>query len=132
MRLLSAGIPGLRIGYDPCYAGALELLRTTRAYVAFVADAVAASPEAELVYLDHSLVILAAGDGFDLVGAFHDAGRRVDAYTLRQADDAGVATARRLLELKVDQITTDYPEALGLALSRHACDPSGVLSWRVP
>ena len=100
VRLLAAGVAGLRIGYDPCHMGALERLTASRAYPAFVADALAASPDAELIYLDHALVLAAADDGFDLVAAFHAAGRRVDAYTLPRADAAGLATARRLLALE--------------------------------
>ena len=67
--------------------------------------------DAELIYLDHALVLAAADDGFDLIAAFHAAGRRVDAYTIRRADAAGLAAARRLLDLRVDQITTDDPRA---------------------
>jgi glycerophosphoryl diester phosphodiesterase len=116
VRLLTAGVPGIRVGYDPCHMGAIDRLMASRDYPAFVAAALAASPEAELVYLDHALVLFAADDGFDLVAAFHGAGRRVDAYTLERADAAGLATARRLLELRVDQITTDDAEALHAAL----------------
>jgi glycerophosphoryl diester phosphodiesterase len=116
VRLLAAGVPGLRIGHDPCHLGALERLAASRAYPAFVADALGAAPDAELIYLDHALVLAAADDGFDLVAAFHAAGRRVDAYTLPRADAAGLATARRLLALKLDQITTDDPEGLHAAL----------------
>ena len=117
VRLLTAGVPGIRIGYDPCHMGAIERLMASRDYPAFVADALAASPQAELVYLDHELVLFAADDGFDLVAAFHAAGRRVDAYTLPRADAAGLAAARRLLALRVDQITTDDPEGLDAALA---------------
>ncbi len=117
VRLLAADVPGLRIGYDPCHVGAIERLMASRAYPAFVAEAVAASPHAELIYLDHRLVLFADTDGFDLVAAFHDAGRRIDAYTIQRADAAGSAAARRLLALKVDQITTDDPEGLGAALA---------------
>ena len=63
-------------------------------------------------------MLVAADDGFDLVAAFHAAGRRVDAYTLPRADAAGLAAARRLLALSVDQITTDDPEGLHAALDR--------------
>ena len=113
---LAAGVPDLRVGYDPCHEGAIARLKATRAYPGFVADALAAAPDAELIYLDHSLVLLADDDGFDLVAAFQAAGRRVDAYTIPRADAAGLAAARRLLDLRVDQITTDDPEALGAAL----------------
>jgi glycerophosphoryl diester phosphodiesterase len=62
-------------------------------------------------------VLLAAGDGYDLVAAFHAAGRRVDAYTIRRADAAGLDAVRRLLALRVDQVTTDDPEGLAAALA---------------
>jgi glycerophosphoryl diester phosphodiesterase len=118
VRLLAADVAGLRIGYDPCHQGATERLAARRDYPAFVADALAASPDAELIYLDHALVLAAAADGCDLVAAFHAAGRRVDAYTIRRADAEGIAAARRLLALSVDQITTDDPEGLGAALAQ--------------
>jgi glycerophosphoryl diester phosphodiesterase len=116
VRLLAEGVPGLRIGYDPCHEGAIERLLASRDYFGFVADALAASPDAALIYLDHTLVLTAADDGFNLIAAFHGAGRRVDAYTIRRADDAGIAAARRLLDLRADQITTDDPEGLAAAL----------------
>lgn len=114
--LLSADVPGLRIGYDPCHKGALERLMETRDYASFVTDAVAASPKSELDYLEYRLVLEADRDGFDIIGAFHAQGRRIDAYTVRRADDEGLAVVRRLLELRVDQITTDDPEGLAAAL----------------
>lgn len=116
VRLLSENVPGLRIGYDPCHKGALERLMATRDYAGFVADAVAASPKSELDYLEYRLVLEADRDGFDIIGAFHAHGRRIDAYTVKRADDEGLAVARRLLELRVDQITTDDPEGLAAAL----------------
>ena len=61
-------------------------------------------------------MLFAADDGFDLIAAFHAAGRRVDAYTIKRADAAGLAAARRLLALRVDQITTDDAEGLAAAL----------------
>lgn len=117
VRILTDSTPGLRIGYDPCHKGALERLMETRDYAAFVADAVAASPKSELDYLEYRLVLEADRDGFDIIGAFHAHGRRIDAYTVRRADDDGMAVIGRLLELKVDQITTDDPEGVAAALS---------------
>lgn len=117
VRVLTDATTGLRIGYDPCHKGALERLMETRDYAAFVADAVAASPKSELDYLEYRLVLEADRDGFDIIGAFHAHGRRIDAYTVRRADDDGMAVIERLLELKVDQITTDDPEGVAAALS---------------
>lgn len=116
VRILADSTPGLRIGYDPCHKGAMERLMAGRDYTTFVADAVAASPKSELDYLEYRLVLEADRDGFDLIGAFHAHGRRIDAYTVRRADAEGMAVIERLLELKVDQITTDDPEGVAAAL----------------
>jgi len=115
--LLSAGVPGLHIGYDPCHEGAIERLLASRDFAGFVRDAVAASPAAELVYLEYRLVLEADRDGFDLIGAFHAAGRRVDAYTVRRVDETTLPAVERLLALRVDQITTDDPEGMAGALA---------------
>ena len=114
--LLSANVPTLRIGYDPCHKGAIEALQRTRDYAAFVAAAVAASPKSELDYLEYRLVLEADRDGFDIIEAFHAAGKRIDAYTIKRADAEGMAVIERLLALKVDQITTDDPEGVAAAL----------------
>lgn len=116
VRLLSENVPELRIGYDPCHKGAMDRLLATRDYASFVADAVASSPKAEMQYLEYRLVLEADRDGFDLIGAFHAGGKRIDAYTVRRSDDDGMAVIERLLELKVDQITTDDPEGVAAKL----------------
>ena len=112
VRLLTAGVDGLRIGYDPCHAGAFERLMGTRDFAGFVRDAVAASPEAEMIYLAWPLVLEADRAGFDIVAAFHAEGRRIDAYTIQRADAESHQRVAQLLELRVDQITTDDPEGL--------------------
>lgn len=112
VRLLTEGVEGLRIGYDPCHDGALERLMQSRDFAGFVRDAVAASPKAEMIYLYYRLVLEADRLGFDIVGAFHAEGRRIDAYTINRANAESQPKVARLLELKVDQITTDDPEGL--------------------
>lgn len=116
VRLLSENVPELRIGYDPCHKGAMDRLLATRDYASFVADAVVSSPEAEMQYLEYRMVLEADRDGFDLIGAFHAGGKRIDAYTVRRSDDDGMAVIGRLLALKVDQITTDDPEGVAAKL----------------
>ncbi|WP_421758688.1 glycerophosphodiester phosphodiesterase [Devosia sp.] len=113
---LTDATPGLKVGYDPCHDGALEELARTRDFTGFVADALQASPRAEMIYLAYELVLGAADAGFDIVAAFHATGKRIDAYTINRSNDAGVAIANRLLALAVDQITTDDPEGLSAAL----------------
>lgn len=112
VRLLTEAVDGLRIGYDPCHDGAVDLLMQTRDFTGFVRDAVAASPRAEMIYLAYPLVLEADRQGFDIVAAFHAEGRRIDAYTIQAANAASKQRVQRLLELNVDQITTDDPEGL--------------------
>lgn len=112
VRLLTDGVADLRVGYDPCHDGALERLKVSGDFSGFVRDAIAASPQAEMIYLYYRLVLEADRLGFDIVAAFHAAGRRIDAYTINEANEQSRPLVARLLELKVDQITTDDPEGL--------------------
>lgn len=116
VRILTEAAPDIRVGYDPCHEGALEALATGKDYPEFVARAVAASPRAEMVYLAYPMILAVLDEGFDMIGAFHAAGRTVDAYTIRAVDAETVRDAGRLIAQKVDQITTDDPEGLGKAL----------------
>ena len=116
VRMLTGAVPGIHVGYDPCHKGAIDRLMETRNYAAFVAEAVAASPSSELDYLAWELVLEADKDGFDLIDAFHQRGRRIDAYTIRRVDETTLPIVERLLALKVDQITTDDPEGMAAAL----------------
>ncbi|MEQ1769485.1 MAG: glycerophosphodiester phosphodiesterase family protein [Devosia sp.] len=113
---LASATPGLRTGHDPCHDGALERLSQTHDFAGFVATALADAPTAEMIYLAYQLVLAAADEGFDIVAAFHAAGRRIDAYTIKTADAVTLPIVHRLLALKVDQITTDDPEGLAALL----------------
>lgn len=114
--LLADATPGLHVGYDPCHGASIAKLRADGDFAGFVAEAITASPKAEMIYLHHQVVTMASDRGFNVVAAFHSADRRIDAYTINRADDAGRALAERLLALKVDQITTDDPEGLSALL----------------
>lgn len=114
---LRRATPGLRAGYDPCREDTIAELRRTGDYAAFVQAALAAAPNAEMIYLYHPIVAAADAAGFDMIGAIQAAGKRVDVWTIKEVTDATLALARRLLALKVDQITTDDPVGLEAALS---------------
>jgi glycerophosphoryl diester phosphodiesterase len=116
VRALAAATPGVRVGHDPCHGDAVEQLTITGDFAGFIEAALAEVPDAEMIYLAHDVLLAADDAGFDLVGAIRADGRRVDAYTLRTADPPDVAIAERLLDLKVDQITTDDPQGLAAAL----------------
>lgn len=107
---------GIAVGYDPSDgARGRDMTRSADAD-AFVAGAVAAMPEAVIVYLDWKIVISALDAGVDLISRFHDARREVDVYTLDRSIDGWPLILRRLLSARVDQITTDEPGALGPGL----------------
>jgi glycerophosphoryl diester phosphodiesterase len=105
-------LPAARTGTDPCTRGRIRDLQRTGDVPGFVAATVAAAPGATTVYLDHRVVTGAADAGTDIVAAFHDRGLTVDAYTVPTADGATGPLLERLLDLRVDQITTDDPEGV--------------------
>jgi len=113
---LAAELPRLQIGYDPCDSDSLAKVTQTQDFDSFVANALAASPDAKMIYLGQKLVLFALDHGYDLVAAFHAAGRRIDAYTIRTVDEGSLKMIEQLLALEVDQITTDDPEGLWQAL----------------
>lgn len=115
--LLAGETPGLRTGYDPCYGDSLARLQASGDFAAFIAEALATAPDADFIYLAYDIVLAAADAGVDIVAPIHAAGRRVDAWTIRTVNPTTLAQVERLLELKVDQITTDDPEGLLAALS---------------
>lgn len=114
--LLANASQMLKIGYDPCYGDSLERLRATKDYKSFISDALRTAPNAEMIYLHHQIVLAADEAGFDLIGAVHAAGRRVDAWTINTVNSTTISQVNRLLQLEVDQITTDDPEGLAAAL----------------
>lgn len=116
--LLANSAPNLRTGYDPCYGESLTRLKATGDFKTFIDDALKTAPDAEMIYLAYDIVLAADAAGFDIVAPIHAAGRRIDAWTIRTVDDTTLPKVRRLLALKVDQITTDDPEGLKAALEK--------------
>lgn len=112
-----ADASGVGVGFDPCHSSAMLELAASRAYDAFVAEAVAAVPEARIIYLHRALVRGADAQGVDLIAAFHASDREVDVYTFEDASDLSTAEIGRLMDLKADQITTDDPAAVAQAFS---------------
>jgi glycerophosphoryl diester phosphodiesterase len=116
VKMLTDAVPGMRSGFDPSDEQRFRAALAEGALQRFVDEAVAASPDCDLIYLAWQIVTLSADAGFDIVAAFHHYGKRVDAWTINTVDDASIAVCNRLLDLKVDQITTDDPEGLAAAL----------------
>lgn len=109
---LAEAVPTLRRGFDPCADDTLEHLRDGIDCLDFVESTLATAPEAEMIYLDYRIVLAAEGLGIDLVAPFRAAGKAVDAWTLNTDHLGAARSVKRLVALKVDQITTDEPDAL--------------------
>lgn len=115
--LLVDAAPGMQSGFDPSDEDRFTAAQQAGRLQGFVDDAIAAAPDADMIYLYWQIVTEAADIGFDIVAAFHARGKRIDAWTLNTTDPKTVAVAERLLALKVDQITTDDPVGLEAALN---------------
>jgi len=109
VRRLADAVPGLAAGYDPCDPAVIAPLQTAEDFARFTDAAIAASGTMAMIYLAYPLVLKADANGFDMIGAFHDAGKRVDAWTLNTMHPDAVASLSRLVALRADQITTDEP-----------------------
>ena len=114
--LLSRDVEGLRTGYDPCEDPNLSELRASGDYAEFVRAACATAPDAKFIYLEIQFVMAADASGFNVIAAFQETGRPVDAWTMTDVRPEHREGLRRLLELGADQITTDDPDGL-LALA---------------
>jgi len=116
VKLLTDAVPGTRSGFDPSVEEKVEAARASGNHAGFVADTLATAPDADMIYLYWEIPLWFAQDGFDIVAAFHAAGKRIDAWTIQTVDADSLRNVERLLALKVDQITTDDPEGLAAAL----------------
>jgi glycerophosphoryl diester phosphodiesterase len=110
--ILAQAVPRLRTGFDPSDETKFRAAHASGELPRFVDEAIAASPRSELFYLYWEIITLSSDSGFDIIDAFHRRGRRIDAYTIRTADETTRPIVERLLDLRVDQITTDDPEGL--------------------
>lgn len=108
---LGGGVRGLSLGYDPTQQVIGED-RTIGDLSGLIDHVAATSPEAETVYLHHSLIAAAAERDLDLVGAFHDQGRMVDCWTIGTDRLQPEVRLRMAVAAGVDQITTDTPADL--------------------
>ena len=116
VEILTEAVPGMLRGFDPSDEDRFRAALAAGNLQGFVDDALAAAPAADFIYLDWRIVTYSADAGFDIVTAFHNANKRVDAWTIKAADDASLLVVQRLLALGADQITTDDPEGLAARL----------------
>lgn len=114
---LAEVVPGIQTGFDASDEARVKQALESGDHRSFVDWAVSALPGATMIYLYWEIPLLFADAGFDLIGAFHEKGCRIDAWTIRDITPDSIKQVDRLLGLKVDQITTDDPEGLSAAFA---------------
>jgi len=108
---------GVGVGFDPCHEALVVDLLRGRDFDGFVRRAIAAMPEARIIYLHRALVAFADDHGADPIAPFRARGQEVDVYTFADAGAASLAAIDRLMALRADQITTDDPAAVSAAMN---------------
>jgi glycerophosphoryl diester phosphodiesterase len=73
-------------------------------------------PGVSTFYISHVLLAHSLEDGFNWAEALHQAGIKLDAWTLDADDALAIVNAKRLLAAGVDQFTTNTPRALAALL----------------
>lgn len=112
VKYLSTAVGDLRVGFDPCDLPEANGIRTPADVAAFVSVSEAIAPDAGMIYLDYTLILKALDLGYDIVDAFHRRGKQVDAWTLNLDHPNASSSLNRLIECRVDQITSDEPIAI--------------------
>lgn len=77
-------------------------------------------PEISVFYISYKLLICSLDDGFNWADALHAAGIKLDAWTLDVGNPTAEGSVQRLVELGVDYLTTNTPQALSTLLSHQA------------
>jgi glycerophosphoryl diester phosphodiesterase len=111
VKLLGASAPGIRLGFDPCDRPEVASLRRAEDFAAFVRMTEAIAPEAAILYMQHRILLAGLQAGCDMIAAFHDGGREVDAWTMKIDQPDLARDLRLLVAARVDQITTGEPIA---------------------
>jgi glycerophosphoryl diester phosphodiesterase len=112
VKRLAGGVNGIGTGYDPCDLREARRLESADDVAALVELTERIAPGADTIYLDYSLILAANRLGSDIVDAFHRRGRRIDAWTLNTDHPDAASALQVLVDLRVDQITTDEPVKL--------------------
>lgn len=112
VKRLAKDVSVIGTGYDPCDLAEARRLDSAADVAAFVELTEGIAPEADTIYLDYGLILAANRLGCDIVDAFHCRGRKVDAWTLNSDQPDAAASLKELVDLRVDQITTDEPVKL--------------------
>ena len=109
---LGTGVPGLRLGYDPCR----DIEKRTFARPADIADfaveALETAPKASAFYIHHGLVTAGLALGVNPIAALKKNGAVVDVWTLDPTTPDAERILTEIVAAGADQITTNDPPGL--------------------
>lgn len=109
---LGAGIPDLRLGFDPYELAEGRIFAGASDFEAFVADIWRIAPHADAFYLYHAFVTAALTEGFNPVGTLKASGAFVDVWTLDPTMPGVAEILQACMDAGADQITTNDPRGL--------------------
>jgi glycerophosphoryl diester phosphodiesterase len=108
-------MPELTRGFDPLalYGFGAAIPGERDAFARLADEMVRLAPDAAIFYLEADLILAGLQAGVDLVAAAQETGAEVDAWTIDTTRPAIRDVLMTLLDLRVDQITTNEPDTLG-------------------
>jgi len=111
---LRTAIPDLARGFDPLalYGFGTAMPDDAAGYTRLVGDMVGLVPDAAIYYLEADLILAGLRCGVDIVAPARARGAAVDAWTVDTTRPAVGDVLGTLVKLRVDQITTNEPDAL--------------------
>jgi glycerophosphoryl diester phosphodiesterase len=110
---LGAGVPRLRLGYDPYDVAEGRRLDDGDSIAAFVDEVFATAPAAHTFYLYHRFVGAALAHGVDPIAILKSAAAKIDVWTLDPTMPEIETMLPRMVAAGADQITTNDP--IGMA-----------------
>jgi len=112
VRRLGAGVPGLRLGYDPCRDIEKRTFARPSDVADFAAEALETAPKADAFYLHHGLVTAGFALGVNPIAALKANSAFVDVWTLDPTTPDAARILAQVVAAGADQITTNDPPGL--------------------
>ena len=109
---LGTGVPGLRLGYDPCRDIEKRTFARPSDIEAFVVGALETAPRADAFYIHHGLVTAGLVHGINPIAALKANGAFVDVWTLDPTTPDAARILAHVVAAGADQVTTNDPPGL--------------------
>lgn len=109
---LGAGVPHLRLGFDPYELAEGRTFASAPDFEAFVAEVWRIAPHADAFYLYHGFVTAALADGCNPIEKLKANGATIDVWTLDPTTPDVVEIMTAAIAAGADQITTNDPPGL--------------------